>query len=140
MIHLDTNVLAALLYGEETTDAIVRTLDGLRDAPLHIYIGVYVELLSAPGMQQARLDAFLERYEIEIGTETTREDWLLAGAAFRAYAQRRRQSGGGQPRRLLMDFLIGAHAARHAQTLLTMDPQHYRQSFPELNAIDPATP
>ncbi|GAA5533881.1 hypothetical protein [Deinococcus aluminii] len=50
------------------------------------------------------------------------------------YAERKR-SGGGLPRRLLVDFLIGAHAHTLSAALFTLDPQHYRQAFPDLHVL-----
>lgn len=137
MISLDTNILVALLYREASTSAVVAALDGLGDMPLHIHISVYAELLAAPRMSQEVLDNFLQTYAITLDAATSPEEWFMAGRAFREYAERRRRSGGGQPRRLLVDFVVGAHAMHHGQTLLTLDPQHYRQGFPELRVIHP---
>lgn len=62
--------------------------------------------------------------------------WRLAGEAYAAYAERRRRSHGGHPRRLLADFLIGAHA-QGVGSLLTRDLGIYRASFPHLAVIAP---
>ena len=58
--------------------------------------------------------------------------WHEAGAAFAAYAQRRRKSKDGFSKRLLVDFIVGAHAILKADRLLTLDPARYRTAFPKL--------
>ena len=51
-------------------------------------------------------------------------------------AARRRASAGGEPKRLLLDFLVGAHVCERADRLLTLDPQRYRQAFDD-SRIEP---
>jgi predicted nucleic acid-binding protein len=41
----------------------------------------------------------------------------------------------GPPRRLLVDFVIGAHALLRADRLLTLDTSLYKQDFPDLKII-----
>jgi predicted nucleic acid-binding protein len=49
---------------------------------------------------------------------------------------RRGRSPGGA-RRVMADFLIGAHAATQAEALLTRDRGYYRSTFVGLKVIDP---
>jgi predicted nucleic acid-binding protein len=66
------------------------------------------------------------------------EVWLLAARAYRAYAYRRREQQGDRgPRRILADFLIGAHASYHHARFLTNNPKHYRTAFPRLDVLTP---
>jgi predicted nucleic acid-binding protein len=58
--------------------------------------------------------------------------WRSAGRAFRGYAERRRKHRDPGGRRILADFLIGAHAAAHDYRLLTLDVHLYRAAFPTL--------
>ncbi|MCL5258254.1 MAG: hypothetical protein M1314_00655 [Firmicutes bacterium] len=41
----------------------------------------------------------------------------------------------GAPRRIIADFVIGAHASR-VGTLVTSDAAFYRRAFPSLRVID----
>ena len=60
----------------------------------------------------------------------------LAGLAWGAY----RRAGGGPRERVVSDFLIGAHAAVHADRLLTRDRGFYRRYFAKVRIIDPTVP
>jgi predicted nucleic acid-binding protein len=59
-----------------------------------------------------------------------------AGLAFRGYAERRRSQTGAEPRRILADFLVGAHAMLNEYRLLTLDTGMYRAAFPRLALIE----
>lgn len=142
MTHcLDTNVLSALFGGEPSAPTIARTLGTLRHAgPLLIHGSVYAELLAAPGTTPAALGALLQRGGVQIDWTTDEPTWQQTGAAYRAYARRRAASGGGTPRRLLADFLIGAHSLTRGAALITLDDTHYRQAYPTLTLVNPSVP
>jgi predicted nucleic acid-binding protein len=61
--------------------------------------------------------------------------WRRVSEGFTAYAQRRGKSGGSLPKRLLADFIIASHALVQADCLFTLDPDRYRQDFPELRLL-----
>ncbi|MHB8571524.1 MAG: type II toxin-antitoxin system VapC family toxin [Candidatus Dormibacteria bacterium] len=63
----------------------------------------------------------------------TAEAAVLAGQAWGRYARQ----GKPRPRRILADFLIGAHALVQADQLLTRDRGHLRSQFPELKVVAP---
>jgi predicted nucleic acid-binding protein len=59
---------------------------------------------------------------------------LDAGHRWRAY----RRNGGGRAR-IVADFLIGAHAQKQADRLLTRDRGFYHACFEGLVVLDPST-
>ena len=61
--------------------------------------------------------------------------WRVAGKAFQKYANRRQKQKVGSPRRILADFLIGAHAVEKGYGLLTLDYGIYRAAFPKLQIV-----
>ncbi|SEJ94220.1 hypothetical protein SAMN04488058_1473 [Deinococcus reticulitermitis] len=135
---IDTNVLSALLAAEPTAPAIAKALNTLRRAgPLIIHGSVYAELLAAPGNTQDHLGFLLQRGQIQVDWNTSEPVWQMSGQAYGRYAGRRAKSGGGPPRRILADFLIGAHALSLGATLVTLDETHYRTAYPALSLIIP---
>jgi predicted nucleic acid-binding protein len=73
----------------------------------------------------------LDRLGLELVPDD-REVAIAAGRVYRAY----RRSGGTR-RRILADFLVGAHAQIHADRLLTRDRGFYRSSFSRLTILEP---
>jgi predicted nucleic acid-binding protein len=69
----------------------------------------------------------LDRVGIELVPDD-REVAITAGRVYRAY-----RAGGGTRRRILPDFLIGAHAMVLADRLLTRDRGFYRTQFSRLS-------
>jgi predicted nucleic acid-binding protein len=81
------------------------------------------------------LDTFLDDTGILIDWSLDERVWREAGRANRGHIQRRRLSGGSSPRRLMTDFLIGAHALVCGYALLTFDRRLYAAAFPKLSII-----
>lgn len=137
---VDTNVVVALLAGTEAEAAAAeRALtDASKRGVVVICGAVYAELMALPGLGEGGLDSFLQETQITVDWALEREVWQQAGRAYLAYAeQRRRQKGDPGPRRILADFLIGAHASLAAGRLLTLDPQLFRANFGGLELIVP---
>lgn len=134
---IDSNVIVALWSREPTAS---RMADLLRDAsvagPLAISAPVWAELHAAPGTEPDFIARFLADTGVEVDFDLDKRTWRRAADAYAAYAARRRASAGGEPRRLLVDFLVGAHARERADRLLTLHPQRYRQAFEDLR-IEP---
>lgn len=131
---LDTNVLSALWNDNDTLNrAAAKALrETQREGPMVICGAVYAELLAAAGRTDVFVDRFCEEAGIAVEWELTEKIWRSAGSAFQAYAIRRKTHGVAGPRRLLADFLIGAHAQESGYKLLTADAGAYRMSFPRL--------
>jgi len=133
---LDTNVISSIWSGEPSSQA-VRTV--LREASavggLVLCPAVYGELRAYPGATQEVLDTFLAKTRVAVDWELDGAVWRLAAERFALYAERRRESKGGVPKRLLADFLIGAHAVLRADRLMTLDRGRYEREFGELQII-----
>jgi predicted nucleic acid-binding protein len=96
---------------------------------------VFSELLAFPGRDKEMLESFFSEVRISIDWNIDKAIWLAAGRAFRAYATRRRRGRDSGPRRLLTDFVIGAHAEQRGYPLLTLDDRIYRAAFPSLEIV-----
>lgn len=139
---LDTNILVALWTGRvPQAQAAQQSLNRLRrHDSLVIAAPVYAELLAAPERDIATIDEFLDRAPIMVDWGLDEAVWRSAGIAYRNYAERRRaQRHDRGPRRILADFIIGAHALYRGATLLTFDPTLFRTAFPSLNLHIPGT-
>ncbi len=131
---IDTNVIIALWQTDGAFNTLAesmleRTADRSR---LVIAAPVFAELMAAPERDMNRLEDFFRETGIRIDWVLDERVWRMAGAAFQAYTMRRRRSGEPAPRRILADFLIGAHAVRFGYRLLTFDRKLYPTAFPEL--------
>lgn len=136
---VDTNVIVALWdRNEKLSHAAESALtEASRGGHILIAAPVYAELLAAPGRGEAFLQRFLQDTAIEVDWALDETIWLMAGRAFRGYAARRKLKRESGPRRILADFLIGAHAVRRCSALLTLDDRVYRAAFPDLHLIRP---
>jgi predicted nucleic acid-binding protein len=134
---VDTNVIVALWDREDSLNmAAQRALDAARSrGSLVIPAPVYSELMAFGSRTEQFLDTFFDQTSIQIDWELTEAAWRLAGHAFQGYAARRRRQRELGPRRILADFVIGAYAAQHGYSLLTLDEGLYRAAFPELRIL-----
>jgi predicted nucleic acid-binding protein len=134
---LDTNVISALW----SADPLARQAEGLlvrarREGGLVICGPVYAELAAHPIARGEFVDQFLSETNITVDFSLDERVWRETARAFAEYASQRRESGGGQPKRLLADFIIGAHSMLHADRLMTLDSERYVSSFPQLRLFD----
>jgi hypothetical protein len=137
MTSIDSNVIVALWWQADPLNGTAATMlnRARRLGNLVVSAPVYVELLGDPSRDEAGLDIFLEDTGILVDWTLDEKVWRAAGRANRGYIQRRRYSSGTLPRRLLTDFLIGAHALVRGYTLLTFDRRLYAAAFPKLAII-----
>ena len=133
---LDTNILSLVLSGAPTSAMIVAELLRVRTQGALVISGpVFVELSAVPGINFERTEKALKESSIAVDFDLGEDVWRLAAGRFSAYAIRRRRSSGGSPKRLLVDFVIGAHALLKADRLMTRDANRYAQDFPNLRLI-----
>lgn len=131
---LDTNVVVALWGPDSSLSLAVQSAleSAFSHGSLTVAAPVFAELVAGPGRTEDFVNGFFEDTGIAIDWELDEEVWRSAARAFRGYAERRRKHRDSGTRRILADFLIGAHAASHGYRLLTMDERLYRAAFPTL--------
>lgn len=133
---IDTNVVSAIWSGEASVPQLLtRLAEAKAEGALLVSPAVFVELHAYPGATEAFVREFLTSTGVEVDYRLGELVWLETARRFAGYATRRRQSSGNSPRRLMADFLIGAHALVQADRLLTLDSQFYEQDFPELRLL-----
>jgi predicted nucleic acid-binding protein len=133
---LDTNVLSALWSGEPSAQGIESELyDARSEGGLVICAPVYCELLAYPSATLPFVQEFLRETGISVEFLLDEQVWQTAANAFVAYAHRRRRSRGGSPKRMLVDFVVAAHAMLRADQLMTLDASRYRPDFPRLRLL-----
>jgi predicted nucleic acid-binding protein len=133
---IDTNVLSALWSGSTVVAQVTALLGRVATEGALVVCGpVYAELVAHPKVTQQFVDQFLATTRVEIDFDFDELVWRETALRFADYARRRRKSGGGEARRLVVDFLIGAHASLHADRLFTFEPRFYAQDFPKLPLI-----
>lgn len=123
IVALDTNVLLEIRNGQPRAGACAREIATriLSGDAVTISNVVYAELLGGAGATPAVLDPLLRTYRITRHRSLPSAVWEVAAVAHGGYAARRRASHAGEPRRILADFVVGAHAERYADALVTLD-------------------
>jgi predicted nucleic acid-binding protein len=135
-VALDTNILSSILVSELTAPRVKSKLLQLRKHDeLLVSAAVYAEILAYPRATEAIIEQFLLSTGIATDFLITEAVWRTAGQRYARYAERRRKSRGGHPKRFLTDFLIGAHALLRCDRLFTLDVERYRTDFPDLEVI-----
>src|SRR5208283_6125072 len=129
---IDTNIISTIWSGSAPSTHVASVLaQAANEGALVICAPVYVELMAYPNATGQYLDQFLASTRVEVDFVIDEPVWRETAQRFANYAHRRRKSGGGEARRLVVDFLIGAHASLHADRLFTFDPRFYTQDFPK---------
>ena len=131
---VDTNVVIALWDRDPTLSLAAQTAleAAFGRGDLVVAAPVFAELLAAPGRTEAFINSFFEDTGVTVDWALSESIWRSAGRAFQKYAERRRKHRDSGTRRILADFLIGAHAQVLGYRLLTLDEGLYQAAFPTL--------
>jgi predicted nucleic acid-binding protein len=134
---VETNVIIALWDRDPAvSNSAQKALDdALLRGSLVLSGPVFAELMAAPGRTEGFLNKFCNETGMSVEFDLDEEIWRAAGRAFQAYAMRRRKQRDPGPRRILADFLIGAHAFQRGYDLLTLDDHLYRAAFSKLTIM-----
>ena len=136
-IALDTNVLQALLQqGHPLQARAVSTIKSFKpNNEFTISPFVYAEAFAMPNFKKRIFHDFLNDMGISVDKDLPVSLWEEAGKAHAEYHQRRKRYGKNEQKRILADFLIGAHALCSGMALITFDPKGYRAAFPDLELL-----
>ncbi len=134
---IDSNIIVALWWKPDPLNLAAARLmiQASRNGKLVISAPAFSELSGDPNRSEAELDKFFAETGILVDWNLEEGIWRGAGKAYRGYVQRRRSSSSAIPRRILADFLIGAHASVRGYSLLTLDKRLYAAAFPKLKII-----
>jgi predicted nucleic acid-binding protein len=94
---------------------------------------VLAEIFPALG-DADQVHRFLADWQMEF-VSSDEQSAMLAGEMFLRFLRRVRDR-----RKIIADFLIGAHASVHADRLLARDRGYLRDYFAGLNLLDPSAP
>lgn len=133
----DTNIIIALWDPNPAlSSAAQNALDeAIGFGALVASAPVCAELMAYRGRSEESIEAFFGETGVARDWDLSARVWRSAGRAFRAYAERRSANGHAAPRRILADFLIGAHADENGYRLLTSDKRLYTAAFPKLKIV-----
>ena len=133
MTAVDTNVLSAIWTKEvNAAELAVKLAEARRQGLVLICGAVFAETLASPSLTEDRIRAFLQDTGIQVDAAMNEGIWCETGRRYARYVNRKRKSSADAPKRLLADFIIGAHALTQADRLMTLDKGRYKTDFPEL--------
>lgn len=131
MTAVDSSVILDFLCGAEAT--ALRAEKALRNvlAEGNLVICECVLAEICPTLAPSELEEFLADWSF-LYRPCSKEAAILAGQHFKLYLERK-----GAKRRMLADFLIGAHAQLQCDRLLARDRGYWRDYFDSLEVLEP---
>lgn len=133
---IDTNIISAIVGNQPGWEVLVGLLQRLRaEGALIVSAPVWAELGAHPQLAGQDITTFLRQAGVTVEFNLTKEVWAKAAEAHAAYAVRRRAAKADEPRRILADFLVGAHAVLCTERLLSLDHRFTELNFPGLKVV-----
>jgi len=130
---LDTSVILDVLVGNNAfSDSSMQAIRKARGQGKLIVCECVIAEVSPALKNEQEVTAFMLDWQIHL-VPFTLESAMLAGRHFSSYLKR-----GGTQKRVLADFLIGAHAKIHADLLVARDRGYLRDYFMDLDLVDPS--
>jgi len=127
---LDSSVILDVLTDDPRFAGTSETLLRRASAEGKLVVGECVLAEITPAFKDEKMLAeFLADWQIEF-VPSSRDSSILAGRNFARYL-----AHGGRAGRVLADFLIGAHAALHADRLVARDRGYLRDYFSKLTLL-----
>jgi predicted nucleic acid-binding protein len=128
---LDTSVILDVVSNNKTF--ALRSLAAIRTASSEGSLVICECVLAEirPALPEPDMEQLLEDWPL-VFKPSTKKSAMLAGAMYQAYLGQSHAT-----RRVLPDFLIGAHALLHCDRLLARDRGYYRDYFHDLELIEP---
>ncbi len=129
-IAVDTSVVISHLRGDEFSQSTFNFLKWTRKARHHLVMSevAYAELYAGihladdPAQEERRVQRLLSVNRIDTRLTGSLKVPRRAGELYAKYLEKR----GGEVRRILPDFLIGAHAELYSDRLITWNPQDFK--------------
>jgi predicted nucleic acid-binding protein len=133
---IDTNILSAIWRPESNARELSEVLSKARAQGSLVICGpVFAEAMANPHVDAKFINGFLDETGIVADYSMTEQIWQFAGSRYAHYVDRRRKSEKEFVKRILADYVIGAHALLAADRLMTLDRRRYERDFPELKLI-----
>ena len=135
---LDTNVLQALLQKDHIFQAKAIQIIQQYHSKAHFILSpvAYAEAFAIPNFVEEVFESFLQKLSIYVDLEPLGAGyWETVGQVHAEYHRRRKQHGITGQKRVLADFMIGAHAIERKAVLISFDPKIYKSFFRDLEVI-----